>query len=122
MADEKRCSSPRIHKPHLWSRTTRKTVAEETSGDTFHCAGSARVGLRSDKDEMITRVRASIEAGKGRSMFDNPTPAMNRLHAAMCRCGVPRKPSGISKHVNDDGLCTVHPDRPAQPWVRGAGS
>ena len=64
-------------------------------------------------------IRKSAEASRGRSMFDNPTPDMDRFHGAMCRCGVPRKASGISKHVNDDGLCTVHPDRSPQPWVEG---
>jgi len=68
------------------------------------------------REEMILRVRASVAAGRGKSMFDDP-PAS---HGAMCRCGVPRKPAGISRHVNDDGLCTVHPDRPPQPWVLGA--
>lgn len=37
-----------------------------------------------------------------------------------CRCGVPRKPSGLSKHVNDDGKCTVHPNKPPEPYVPGA--
>lgn len=70
------------------------------------------------REEMILRVRASVEERRGKSMFDNAGAS----HGPMCRCGVPRKPPGISKHVNDDGRCTVHPDRPPQPWTRGAGN
>ncbi len=70
------------------------------------------------REEMILRVRASVEEGRGKSMFDGEVSSFG----PMCRCGVPRKPPGISKYINDDGLCTVHPDRPAQPWVRGAES
>lgn len=69
--------------------------------------------------ERLEEIRASVVAGRGKSMFDDPTPEMNRLHGPMCRCGVPRKPPGISRHVNDDGRCTVHSDQPPQPWVRG---
>lgn len=72
-------------------------------------------------DEVRERIRASVEEGRGRSMFDNPTPEMNRMHGVQCRCGVPRKPPGISKHVDDDGLCFVHPEQPPQQWTRGAG-
>lgn len=70
------------------------------------------------REAMVARVRLSVEERRGKSMFDD---ANDRMHGAMCRCGVPRKAPGISKHVNDDGLCTVHPDRPPQPWVKGAG-
>lgn len=70
--------------------------------------------------ERVAEIRESVARGRGRSMFDDPTPDMDRFHGPMCRCGVPRKPSGISKHVDDDGLCTVHPDGAPQPWVRGA--
>lgn len=38
-----------------------------------------------------------------------------------CRCGVRRKPAGLAKHVIDDGLCVVHPERPPQPYVPGVG-
>lgn len=68
-------------------------------------------------DEVKARIKESVEAGRGKSMFDSET----QRHGAMCRCGVPRKPPGIMKHVNDDGLCVVHPDKPPQPWTRGAG-
>lgn len=72
-------------------------------------------------EERLKEIAASAHSGRGKSMFDNPTDDMNRFHRSTCRCGVPRKPPGISKHVDDDGLCTVHPDRPPQPWTRGAG-
>lgn len=81
-----------------------------------------KAGKPAVSPERMAEIRASVEAGRGRSMFDDATEDMDRFHGPMCRCGVPRKPSGISRHVNDDGLCTVHPDRPPQPWVRGVGS
>ncbi len=74
------------------------------------------------REEMIARIRVSIAEGRGKSMFDiEDSSNLDRFHGAMCRCGIPRKPAGISRHVDDDGLCVVHPDRPAQPYVRGAG-
>ncbi|MCX4912855.1 hypothetical protein [Streptomyces sp. NBC_00687] len=36
-----------------------------------------------------------------------------------CRCGVLRKPQGLAKYIDDDGLCVVHPDKPPQPYVPG---
>lgn len=55
-------------------------------------------------------------------MFETDDQAlMDRFYGVQCRCGVPRKPSGIAKHVEDDGMCFVHPDAPPQPWARGAG-
>jgi hypothetical protein len=123
MAEEKKCAASRVHKPHLWSRTTRRAVTEETAGDTFQCPGSVKAGPRVEKgavsQQRIEEIRQSARARRGRSMFADPTPEMNRLHAPMCRCGVHRKPAGLSAHVQDDGKCTVHPDRPAEPYVRG---
>lgn len=75
-------------------------------------------------DARKEEIRLSAEATRGRSMFDpadGNTTDMDRFHGAMCRCGVDRKPPGISRMVNDDGLCTVHPDVAPQKWVRGAG-
>jgi hypothetical protein len=67
-------------------------------------------------DETAARIRASVEKGRGKSMFpDDPAEGMP-MFGPQCRCGVPRKPPGA---VNDDGLCVVHPDRPPQPWTRG---
>lgn len=71
---------------------------------------------REAREAMIARIRLSIEARRGKSMFDD-TPS--RMHGPMCRCGIPRKAPGISMYVNDDGRCTVHPDRPPVIWVRG---
>lgn len=72
-------------------------------------------------DDVVQRIRDSVTAGRGRSMFpedpDEPMP----MFGAQCRCGINRKPAGLAKHVQDDGLCIVHPDKPPQPWVRGAG-
>lgn len=81
---------------------------------------AAKKGQASISPERVEEIKRSAEASRGRSMFDDPTPDMDRFHAAMCRCGVHRKPSGLALHVVDDGLCTVHPDRPAEPYVRGA--
>lgn len=125
MAEDRRCSATRVHKPHLWSRTTRKTVTEETAGDTFRCAGSEQAEAPAKKGEIrparLAEIRESVAAGRGKSMFADPTPEMNRMHGAMCRCGVHRKPSGLARHVIDDGKCTVHPDGVPEPYVRGAG-
>lgn len=123
MADDKPCTSTRTHKPHLWSRTTKKTVTEETAGDTFQCSGSERVETVRKGEISAARlaeIRESVAASRGRSMFADPTPDMDRFHGAMCRCGVHRKPKGLAVHSADDGLCTVHPERQPQPYVRGA--
>lgn len=71
--------------------------------------------------ETRERIRLSVEEGRGKSMFPSDPAEDMPLFGAQCRCGVPRKPGNISKHVNDDGLCIVHPDQPVQPWTRGAG-
>jgi len=67
-------------------------------------------------DSVKAAIRASVAEGRGKSMFDTDS----KLFGPNCRCGVPRKPPGIMKHVDDDGLCVVHPDMPPQPWTRGA--
>lgn len=74
----------------------------------FHCCALT--------DEVKASIRESTEEGRGRSMFEDAEPA------PMCRCGVPRKPPGVMRYVDDDGLCVVHPDKPPQPWTRGAES
>jgi len=66
--------------------------------------------------EVKAAIAASVAEGRGKSMFSDE----NNLFGPNCRCGVPRKPPGIMKHVDDDGLCVVHPDLPPQPWTRGA--
>jgi hypothetical protein len=67
-------------------------------------------------EERKAEIRASADETRGRSMFDGETPGFG----PQCRCGVPRKPPGLAKHVQDDGMCVVHPDKPPQPWTRGA--
>lgn len=71
-------------------------------------------------DDVVQRIRDSVIAGRGKSMFREPGEPMP-LFGAQCRCGINRKPAGLAKHVEDDGLCIVHPEKPPQPWVRGAG-
>lgn len=76
-------------------------------------------GQASISPERLAEIRESVEAGRHRSMFSDPTPDMNRFHGPMCRCGVPRKPSGISRYVNDDGKCVIHAEELPEPYVRG---
>lgn len=64
--------------------------------------------------ERLEEIRASVASGRHKSMFDDPTPDMERFHGPMCRCGLFRKPAGLAKHVIDDGRCTAHPDREPQ--------
>ena len=72
-------------------------------------------------DDVGERIRESVEAGRGRSMFDTDDPTnLNRFHGAQCRCGVHRKPPGLALHMADDGSCPVHPDREPERWSRGA--
>jgi len=66
--------------------------------------------------EVAERIRESVAAGRRKSMFEDVNP---RMFGIQCRCGVRRKPPGLAKHVNDDGMCPVHPEKPAQPYVPG---
>lgn len=79
MATQKRCSASRPHKPHLWSRTTRKTVTEETAGDTFQCPGAAKVGLRAEEDERGAQIAADARSGRNWASEHTYGPA--------CVCG-----------------------------------
>lgn len=83
---------------------------------------TCKLSCCSVSDELKASIRASAEAGRGKSMFDggDDSTDLDRFHGAMCRCGVPRKPPGLAKHMNDDGRCAVHPDAPPQRWTRGA--
>ena len=106
MATEKRCSSSRTHKPHLWSRTTRKTVAEETPGDTFQCSGSAKVGLRSAKDERGAQIAADARSGRNWASAAPVRPA--------CTCGAGERlyEAAVAlrgKHGIPTRNCTRHP-------------
>ncbi len=80
MATERRCSRATTHKPHLWSRTTRKTVTEETAGDTFRCPGSAKLGLRSEEDATGAQIAADARSGTNWAGLVQYGPA--------CTCGM----------------------------------
>lgn len=72
--------------------------------------------------ERKAEIRELADASRGRSMFPDDPEEPLPMFGAQCRCGVPRKPPGIMRHVDDDGRCVVHPDVPPQPWTRGAES
>lgn len=76
---ERNCRTVRDHKPHLWSRTTRKTVTEETAGDTFRCPGKARAGLQAEKDERGAQIAADARSGRN---WASETP-----YGSACVCG-----------------------------------
>jgi hypothetical protein len=59
---EKRCRSARPHKPHWWSRTTKKTVTEETAGDTFQCLGAVHPGAVVSKDTRGAQIAADARS------------------------------------------------------------
>lgn len=69
----------RDHKPHLWSRTTRKTVTEETAGDTLQCPGKAKLALRSKEDERDAQIAADARSGRH---WASETP-----YGPACVCG-----------------------------------
>jgi hypothetical protein len=106
MAVDKRCGATRAHKPHLWSRTTRKTVTEETAGDTFQCPGSASVGLRSEKDDRGAQIAADARSGRNWASEAPVTPA--------CTCGAGERLLLAARafrglHGRPDGRCSRHP-------------
>lgn len=103
---EKRCTANRDHKPHLWSRTTRKTVTEETAGDTFQCPGRARLGLREEKDARQAQIAADARSGRNWAEEAGTPPA--------CTCGggerlllAARAFKGL--HGRPSGKCDRHP-------------
>lgn len=102
MSTEKRCSASRPHKPHLWSRTTRRTVTQETPGDTFRCPGSARVGLRAEKDERGARIAADARSGTNWASQLQYGPA--------CVCGAFPTGSTVTSwgRVVEKGTCHRH--------------
>jgi hypothetical protein len=72
-------------------------------------------------DETVAAIRASVEASRGKSMFDSDDSThMDRFHRSQCRCGIARRhvSQGLSKHGVDDGVCPVHPGRP-MPYIEG---
>lgn len=102
MAAEKRCRSARPHKPHLWSRTTKRTVAEETAGDTFQCLGADRADLRVEKDSSSVRISADARSGRNWASEVGYGPA--------CVCGAFLEGSTVTSwgHVTEKGRCHRH--------------
>ena len=103
---EKRCKSTRTHKPHLWSRTTRKTVTEETAGDTLQCPGSARVGLRTEADVRGAQIAADARLGTNWAERVNYGPA--------CICGAGQRTNEAALALKapltaPSGMCARHP-------------
>lgn len=80
---EKRCPRSIVHKPHLWSRTTRRVVTEVTEGDTLKCPGSAKIGLRTEQDVRGEEIRRDAQSGTNWAGAVNYGPA--------CLCGHPKK-------------------------------
>lgn len=100
MPEEKRCRTVRDHKPHLWSRTTRKTVTEVTPGDTFECPGRARESAEV-AEEGVRRAQIAADARSGRNW------AAETGYGAGCRCGIKTNPTSVG-YGKDDGRCYRH--------------
>lgn len=108
MTTEKKCSASRSHKPHLWSRTTKKTVTEETPGDTFSCPGSARVGLRDEQDERLAQIRADARSGRNWAEETAYGPA------CICGAGLRTRVAALAlkgAYGQPKGLCARHPGK-----------
>lgn len=102
MAAEKRCSAARTHKPHLWSRTTRRTVTEETTGDTFQCPGVAKLGSGPEKDDRGAQIAADARSGRNWASEVDYGPA--------CACGAFLDGSTVTSwgRVVPKGQCYRH--------------
>lgn len=102
MATTKRCKANRDHKPHLWSRTTRKTVTEETAGDTFECPGRARIGLRVEGDPRGDEIRSDARSGRNWASEVDYGPA--------CACGAFLEGSTVTSwgRTIEKGKCYRH--------------
>jgi hypothetical protein len=110
MDGEKRCGSTRVHKPHLWSRTTRKTVIEETAGDSFRCSGSVQAETPIKKGEVsparAAQIRADAHSGRNWAQEVGTPPA--------CTCGSGQRLFDAANalrgvHGRPSGLCDRHP-------------
>lgn len=99
---EKRCTMSRDHKPHWWSRATRKTVTEETPGDTFQCPGKAKLALRSEKDERGAQIAADARSGRNWASEHEYGPA--------CVCGAFPEGSTVTSwgRLIPKGYCHRH--------------
>ena len=104
MPAEKKCKSTRTHKPHLWSRTTRKTVTEETAGDTLQCPGSAR--LRTEADSRGSQI--AVDARSGTNW------AEEKAYGPACICGAGSRTNYAALALKGvygqpSGMCALHP-------------
>ena len=103
---ERKCAASRNHKPHWWSRTTRKTVTEETPGDTFSCPGSAKIGLRTEVDDRNAQIAADARSGRNW--------AEEAGYGPTCICGAGQRTVDAALALKapltqPTGLCTAHP-------------
>lgn len=112
---EKQCSAVRDHKPHLWSRTTRRTVTEETAGDTLQCPGKARLALRPEKDERGAQIAADARSGTNWASESTYGPA--------CVCGAFLPGSVVISwgRAVQKGECHRHGVTRGSQIVRGGG-
>lgn len=96
---EKRCTANRDHKPHWWSRTTRKTVTEETAGDTFGCPGRGRVV---EVDPRGDEIRSDARSGRNWASEVGYGPA--------CVCGAFLEGSAVTSWGQriEKGRCYRH--------------
>lgn len=85
---EKKCSKAATHKPHLWSRTTRKTVTEETAGDTFSCPGKAVLGPKPQETDGGAQIAADARSGTNWALEVGYGPA--------CVCGAFKEDSTVT--------------------------
>lgn len=105
MLTEKPCRSSRPHKPHMWSRTTKKTVTEVTPGDTFQCGGSGRVGLR-EENTRDAQIAADARSGRNWASEAPVRPA--------CTCGAGQRSYEAAQALRGrfgrpTGECDRHP-------------
>ena len=107
MATEKRCSSSRTHKPHLWSRTTRKTVTEETAGDTFQCHGVAGAAPHTEKDTRDAQIAADAHSGRNW--------ASEHAYGPACVCGAFLPGSMVTSWGREIPKGACHRHRVVQP-------
>lgn len=99
---EKRCSRSTTHKPHLWSRTTRKTVTEETAGDTLQCLGAVKAGVQAKGDTRGAEIAAGARSGTNWASRVNYGPA--------CVCGAFPEGSTVTSwsQTIEKGKCHRH--------------
>lgn len=102
MAVERRCRNVRNHNPHLWSRTTRRTVTEETAGDTFECPGRSPVAPQSQGSDRNAQIAADARSGRNWASEHEYGPA--------CLCGAFPEGSTVTSwgQTIEKGKCYRH--------------